>query len=143
MEWTWLSPAPGQARNLSEMLDGKVQVCDRTMLILDIFSQRARTAEVGSEVPVDPSSSHVRSRHRVDPTAGVRALRRMNLRVWFPEYEYKRLEECMVSKFLFFLSQLVITTCVALFNCCFVRALPPPRASYRLRWRSSSISSRG
>ena len=36
---------PRQARNLSEMLDGKVMVCDRTMLILDIFSQRARTAE--------------------------------------------------------------------------------------------------
>ena len=36
---------PRQNRNLSELLDGKVQVCDRTMLILDIFSQRARTAE--------------------------------------------------------------------------------------------------
>jgi GTP-binding protein HflX len=37
--------SPRQARNLTQVLDGKVQVCDRTMLILDIFSQRARTAE--------------------------------------------------------------------------------------------------
>ena len=37
--------SPRQAKNLSQMLDGKVLVCDRTMLILDIFSQRARTAE--------------------------------------------------------------------------------------------------
>jgi len=36
---------PRQARNLSKVLDDKVQICDRTMLILDIFSQRARTAE--------------------------------------------------------------------------------------------------
>ena len=36
---------PRQARNLSRALDDKVGVCDRTMLILDIFSQRARTAE--------------------------------------------------------------------------------------------------
>ena len=36
---------PRQARNLSKVLDDKVQICDRTMLILDIFRQRARTAE--------------------------------------------------------------------------------------------------
>jgi GTP-binding protein HflX len=36
---------PRQNRNIEQFLDGKVQVCDRTMLILDIFSQRARTAE--------------------------------------------------------------------------------------------------
>ena len=36
---------PRQARNLSSALDDKVAICDRTMLILDIFSQRARTAE--------------------------------------------------------------------------------------------------
>ena len=37
--------SPRQARNLSKALDDKVAICDRTMLILDIFSQRARTAE--------------------------------------------------------------------------------------------------
>ena len=36
---------PRQARNLSAALDDRVAVCDRTMLILDIFGQRARTAE--------------------------------------------------------------------------------------------------
>ena len=36
---------PRQARNLSRVLDDRVSVCDRTNLILDIFSQRARTAE--------------------------------------------------------------------------------------------------
>ena len=36
---------PRQNRNIEQYLDGKVRVCDRTMLILDIFSQRARTAE--------------------------------------------------------------------------------------------------
>jgi GTP-binding protein HflX len=36
---------PRQARNLSRALDDRVAICDRTMLILDIFSQRARTAE--------------------------------------------------------------------------------------------------
>jgi len=36
---------PRQARNLSRVLDDRVGVCDRTNLILDIFSQRARTAE--------------------------------------------------------------------------------------------------
>ena len=36
---------PRQNRNIEQFLDGKVQVCDSTMLILDIFSQRARTAE--------------------------------------------------------------------------------------------------
>ena len=36
---------PRQARNLSSALDDRVAICDRTMLILDIFGQRARTAE--------------------------------------------------------------------------------------------------
>ena len=36
---------PRQARNLSSALDERVAICDRTMLILDIFGQRARTAE--------------------------------------------------------------------------------------------------
>jgi len=36
---------PKQARNLERKLGGKVRICDRTALILDIFSQRAQTAE--------------------------------------------------------------------------------------------------
>jgi len=35
----------GQGRNLERLLGEGVNVCDRTNLILDIFSQRARTAE--------------------------------------------------------------------------------------------------
>ena len=37
--------SPKQARNLERRLGDKVRVCDRTALILDIFSQRAQTAE--------------------------------------------------------------------------------------------------
>ena len=36
--------SPAQGRNLQDAFDG-AQIIDRTMLILDIFSQRARTAE--------------------------------------------------------------------------------------------------
>jgi len=41
---------PGQGRNLQRALEGKVQVIDRTMLILQIFSQRARTREAMLQV---------------------------------------------------------------------------------------------
>ena len=37
--------SPKQGRNLEEKLGGKIRICDRTALILDIFSQRAQTAE--------------------------------------------------------------------------------------------------
>ncbi|GAB4815794.1 hypothetical protein N2152v2_002840 [Parachlorella kessleri] len=37
--------SPGQLRNLERALGGKVRLCDRTALILDIFSQRAATRE--------------------------------------------------------------------------------------------------
>jgi GTP-binding protein HflX len=37
--------SPKQARNLERKLGSKVRICDRTALILDIFSQRAQTAE--------------------------------------------------------------------------------------------------
>ena len=37
--------SPKQGRNLERKLGGKVRICDRTALILDIFSQRAQTAE--------------------------------------------------------------------------------------------------
>jgi GTPase len=37
--------SPGQLRNLDKALGGKVRLCDRTALILDIFSQRAATRE--------------------------------------------------------------------------------------------------
>lgn len=36
---------PGQLRNLSKVLGDGVRLCDRTALILDIFSQRAATKE--------------------------------------------------------------------------------------------------
>ncbi len=36
---------PGQLRNLSKVLGESVRLCDRTALILDIFSQRAATRE--------------------------------------------------------------------------------------------------
>ena len=39
-----LLPA-GQLRNLEKALGGAVRLCDRTALILDIFSQRAATRE--------------------------------------------------------------------------------------------------
>ena len=35
----------GQLRNLERALGGSVRLCDRTALILDIFSQRAATRE--------------------------------------------------------------------------------------------------
>ena len=41
---------PGQGRNLQKAFAGKVQVIDRTMLILQIFSQRARTKEAMLQV---------------------------------------------------------------------------------------------
>jgi len=37
--------SPKQARNLERKLGAKIRLCDRTALILDIFSQRAQTAE--------------------------------------------------------------------------------------------------
>lgn len=37
--------SPGQARNLEKVFGDSVRVCDRTALILDIFSQRAATKE--------------------------------------------------------------------------------------------------
>lgn len=37
--------SPGQLRNLDKALGGKASLCDRTALILDIFSQRAATRE--------------------------------------------------------------------------------------------------
>ena len=37
--------SPGQLRNLERALGGEVRLCDRTALILDIFSQRAATRE--------------------------------------------------------------------------------------------------
>jgi GTPase len=37
--------SPGQQRNLEKALGEKVRIADRTMLILDIFKQRARTRE--------------------------------------------------------------------------------------------------
>ena len=42
--------SPAQGRNLQDALGGKVQVLDRTMLILQIFSQRARTREAKLQV---------------------------------------------------------------------------------------------
>lgn len=38
-------PRTGQLRNLERALGGSVRLCDRTALILDIFSQRAATRE--------------------------------------------------------------------------------------------------
>ncbi len=37
--------AAGQLRNLEKALGESVRLCDRTALILDIFSQRAQTRE--------------------------------------------------------------------------------------------------
>jgi GTPase len=37
--------SPGQLRNLERALGDRVRICDRTALILDIFSQRAATRE--------------------------------------------------------------------------------------------------
>jgi GTP-binding protein HflX len=37
--------SPGQLRNLERALGGEARLCDRTALILDIFSQRAATRE--------------------------------------------------------------------------------------------------
>ena len=37
-------------RNVEELVGGAVRVCDRTALILDIFSQRALTREAGLQV---------------------------------------------------------------------------------------------
>lgn len=39
-----------QLRNLEKAFDGDVRVCDRTALILDIFSQRAATREATLQV---------------------------------------------------------------------------------------------
>ena len=58
--------SPRQARNLSKALDDKVAICDRTMLILDIFSQRARTAEGQLQVEMAALEYPTRSRlHRL------------------------------------------------------------------------------
>ena len=42
--------SPGQGRNIQQALGGDVQVIDRTMLILFIFAQRARTREAKLQV---------------------------------------------------------------------------------------------
>eukprot|EP00292_Cryptomonas_paramecium_P021788 CAMPEP_0113665800 /NCGR_PEP_ID=MMETSP0038_2-20120614/2504_1 /TAXON_ID=2898 /ORGANISM="Cryptomonas paramecium" /LENGTH=169 /DNA_ID=CAMNT_0000581189 /DNA_START=477 /DNA_END=983 /DNA_ORIENTATION=- /assembly_acc=CAM_ASM_000170 len=42
--------SPAQGRNVQKQLGGKVQVLDRTQLILHIFSQRARTREAKLQV---------------------------------------------------------------------------------------------
>ncbi|KAI5068303.1 hypothetical protein GOP47_0016648 [Adiantum capillus-veneris] len=42
--------SPGQLRNLEKALGNEVRVCDRTALILDIFSQRAATREATLQV---------------------------------------------------------------------------------------------
>lgn len=42
--------SPGQLRNLEKALGNDVRVCDRTALILDIFSQRAATREATLQV---------------------------------------------------------------------------------------------
>lgn len=42
--------SPGQLRNLEKAFGGDVRVCDRTALILDIFSQRAATREATLQV---------------------------------------------------------------------------------------------
>ncbi|KAJ7541315.1 hypothetical protein O6H91_10G054000 [Diphasiastrum complanatum] len=42
--------SPGQLRNLEKTLGKQVRVCDRTALILDIFSQRAATREATLQV---------------------------------------------------------------------------------------------
>lgn len=42
--------SPGQLRNLEKAFGDKVRVCDRTALILDIFSQRAATKEATLQV---------------------------------------------------------------------------------------------
>jgi GTP-binding protein HflX len=42
--------SPGQSRNIQKVLGGDVQVIDRTMLILFIFAQRARTREAKLQV---------------------------------------------------------------------------------------------
>jgi len=42
--------SPGQSRNIQKALGGDVQVIDRTMLILFIFAQRARTREAKLQV---------------------------------------------------------------------------------------------
>ncbi|KAI3821004.1 hypothetical protein L1987_08560 [Smallanthus sonchifolius] len=42
--------SPGQLRNLEKAFGGKIRVCDRTALILDIFDQRAATREASLQV---------------------------------------------------------------------------------------------
>ncbi|CAI7882848.1 unnamed protein product [Closterium sp. NIES-54] len=42
----------GQLRNLEKEFGGDVRVCDRTALIIDIFSQRANTKEATLQVPL-------------------------------------------------------------------------------------------
>lgn len=44
---------PGQLRNLERALGDKIRLCDRTALILDIFSQRAATREGQLQVKVE------------------------------------------------------------------------------------------
>lgn len=43
-----------QLRNLEKALGNEVRVCDRTALILDIFSQRAATREATLQVFTQP-----------------------------------------------------------------------------------------
>jgi GTP-binding protein HflX len=42
--------SPAQVRNLEKLFDGKIKVIDRSALILDIFSSRARTREARTQV---------------------------------------------------------------------------------------------
>ncbi len=45
---------PGQLRSLDEAFQDRIRLCDRTALILDIFSQRAATREGQLQVPPPP-----------------------------------------------------------------------------------------
>lgn len=48
---------PGQLRNLEKVWGDEVRLCDRTALILDIFSQRAATREGQLQVGICSSCS--------------------------------------------------------------------------------------
>ena len=69
--------SPAQGRNLQDALGGKVQVLDRTMLILFIFAQRARTREAKLQVAAaqgDPTAQYSLGRVLMcggDPAAAV------------------------------------------------------------------------
>lgn len=59
--------SPAQLRNLERRLGEDVRVCDRTALILDIFSQRAATREGQLQVELAQMQYQV-SRTSTDPT---------------------------------------------------------------------------